>query len=317
MEAAETSNSLSVVSRSFEVNWMRLNQSVTAIGKRIAEVQDLTYCVPLCWDPVLEHCCLFVRALAAVRVLQVTIAVSEKPAAHYARAFAYARRLLSACKLQDSGISVSVQRSSDEEYVPVNDACRADLRPLMLENADLEELTNCLEILEYALAKFPCCGEVHLSFTELLLHYQRLSEARFDTRQTQHASSDGIPEINQSTQVDFESSIDHLQNLGRVQSFRDFTERYNDYLANYQSTPDYLGGIRELDFDVFNAPANLTFLGEEVPIIHNPEQRALLSMTSPEADSPWSVTDGPPPPYALSPGIFYHTSIDSRIATHQ
>ena len=37
------------------------------------------------------------------------------------------------------------------------------------------------------------------------------------------------------------------------------------------------------------------------------ENRALAasaSMTSPEADSPWSETQGPPPPYALSPGIY-------------
>ena len=31
---------------------------------------------------------------------------------------------------------------------------------------------------------------------------------------------------------------------------------------------------------------------------------APVSMTSPEADSPWSETQGPPPPYALSPGIY-------------
>jgi len=40
---------------------------------------------------------------------------------------------------------------------------------------------------------------------------------------------------------------------------------------------------------------------------------ALLSIASPGADSPWSETDGPPPPYALSPGVFYHSSIDARI----
>jgi PAS domain S-box-containing protein len=38
------------------------------------------------------------------------------------------------------------------------------------------------------------------------------------------------------------------------------------------------------------------------------EPMELLSMTTPEADSPWTVTDGPAPPYALSPGVFYHTS---------
>jgi PAS domain S-box-containing protein len=38
------------------------------------------------------------------------------------------------------------------------------------------------------------------------------------------------------------------------------------------------------------------------------EQTALLSVRSPEADSPWSEGDGLPPPYALSPGVFYHTS---------
>ena len=31
---------------------------------------------------------------------------------------------------------------------------------------------------------------------------------------------------------------------------------------------------------------------------------ASASVTSPEADSPWSETQGPPPPYALSPGIY-------------
>lgn len=41
---------------------------------------------------------------------------------------------------------------------------------------------------------------------------------------------------------------------------------------------------------------------------------ALLDMTSPEADSPWSVRDGLPPPYALSPGVFYHTSMMSMMS---
>jgi hypothetical protein len=38
------------------------------------------------------------------------------------------------------------------------------------------------------------------------------------------------------------------------------------------------------------------------------EQTKFLSMTSPEADSPWSERDRLPPPYALSPEVFYHTS---------
>jgi PAS domain-containing protein len=38
------------------------------------------------------------------------------------------------------------------------------------------------------------------------------------------------------------------------------------------------------------------------------EPTELLAMTTPEADSPWTVTDGVPPPYALSPSVFYHTS---------
>jgi hypothetical protein len=40
---------------------------------------------------------------------------------------------------------------------------------------------------------------------------------------------------------------------------------------------------------------------------------SLISMTSPEADSPWSERDGLPPPYALSPGVFYHTSIEAMM----
>jgi hypothetical protein len=46
------------------------------------------------------------------------------------------------------------------------------------------------------------------------------------------------------------------------------------------------------------------------------ENRALVapaSMTSPEADSPWSETQGPPPPYALSPGIY---QLRLEAATH-
>jgi hypothetical protein len=38
-----------------------------------------------------------------------------------------------------------------------------------------------------------------------------------------------------------------------------------------------------------------------------------VTMTSSEADSPWSERDGPPPPYALSPSTFYHTSIEAMI----
>ena len=58
--------------------------------------------------------------------------------------------------------------------------------------------------------------------------------------------------------------------------------------------------------DVSTAPADnlaLVLQGND-PV----EPTELLSTASPEADSPWTVTDGPAPPYALSPGVFYHTS---------
>ena len=58
--------------------------------------------------------------------------------------------------------------------------------------------------------------------------------------------------------------------------------------------------------DAPNAPTD-----HLIPVLQrdNPAERMeLQSMRSLEADSPWTVRDGPPPPYALSPDVFYHTS---------
>lgn len=58
-----------------------------------------------------------------------------------------------------------------------------------------------------------------------------------------------------------------------------------------------------------SAPVNA--VAQELLPYENKEWTAPVSMTSPEADSPWSETDGLPPPYALSPDV-YHLRVEAE-----
>lgn len=67
----------------------------------------------------------------------------------------------------------------------------------------------------------------------------------------------------------------------------------------------------------FEDPQPLLLQPSEPPTATAPRNAVFPASTfgqTPEADSPWSERDGPPPLYALSPGVFAHTSLMSRVS---